>query len=195
MEMPGGAPVEALIIGGASSPPGGGTAAAGQRAMETIVNGLESHFMTALFVSAALALLITGVVALVWWRSRHWVERGRTSLATSRHTALFSQAEPPPPSRRPGGSAAGDPGRPEPGPSAGELGSRLVREAAVRAAALRDAWDRSYREARGPAAAGTSDVPVATGDVSERMDELLREQRATNALLRQLLERLTPPQG
>jgi hypothetical protein len=75
------------------------------------------------------------------------------------------------------------------------LGSRLVREAAVRAAALRDAWDRSYREARGPAAAGTPDVAVATGDVSERMDELLREQRETNALLRQLLERLTPPQG
>jgi hypothetical protein len=152
--------------------------------VDQIINGLEGHFMTAVFVSGAIALVIVAAVAYAWWRSRHWVERGRTSLATTRHTSLFTQSEDPPPIRPSGGSASG---------SAEEFGSRLVREAAVRAASLRDAWDRSYREARG------SGPPVEGGasvsDAPTVLDDLLREQRETNALLRQLLDRLGKTEG
>jgi len=172
--------------------------------MDQIVNGLESHFMTAVVVSGAVALLIVAGVAFVWWRSRHAVERGRAYLATARHTALFTQTDDPPPMRPAGGSSdpADEPPPVRPasgGSSAGgdeQLGSRLVREAAARAAALRDAWDRSYREARGSTPAPPSDraASASVSDAPTVLDDLLREQRETNALLRQLLERLGPPQ-
>jgi len=151
--------------------------------MDQIVNGLESHFMTAVVVSGAVALLIVAGVAFVWWRSRHAVERGRAYLATARHTALFTQTDDPPPMRPAGGSSAG---------GDEQLGSRLVREAAARAAALRDAWDRSYREARG--SGGAPGDPPSVSDAPTVLDDLLREQRETNALLRQLLDRLGPPE-
>ena len=150
--------------------------------MDQIVNGLESQFMTAVVVSGAVALLIVAGVALVWWRSRHAIERGRTYLATARHTALFTQTDEPPPTRPSGAASSGGGGE--------EFGSRLVREAAARAAALRDAWDRSYREARG--SGGAPGEPPSASDAPTVLDDLLREQRETNALLRQLLDRLGP---
>jgi len=151
--------------------------------MEQIVNGLESQLTIAVLVSGALAVLIVAAVSLAWWRGRHWVNRSRATLATARHSTLFSQADDPPPERPAAGSAAG---------GAEEFGSRLVREAAVRAAALRDAWDRSYREARGSAPPPPN---PAAADLPTVLDDLLREQRETNALLRQLLDRLGEPEG
>ena len=151
--------------------------------MDQIVNGLESQLTIAVFISGALALLIVAAVSLAWWRGRHWVNRSRASLATARHSTLFSQADDPPPERPAAGSAAG---------GAEEFGSRLVREAAARAAALRDAWDRSYREARG--SGGAPGDPPSVSDAPTVLDDLLREQRETNALLRQLLDRLGPPE-
>ena len=152
--------------------------------MDQIVNGLESHFMTAVLVSGAVALVIVAAVAFVWWRSRHAMERGRTYLATARHSALFTQTDEPPPIRPSGAVSSGGGGE--------EFGSRLVREAAARAAALRDAWDRSYREARG--SGGAPGDPPSVSDAPTVLDDLLREQRETNALLRQLLDRLKPPE-
>lgn len=152
--------------------------------MDQIVNGLESQLTIAVFISGALALLIVAGVSLAWWRGRHWVNRSRASLATARHSTLFSQADDPPPERPAAGSAAG---------GAEEFGSRLVREAAARAAALRDAWDRSYREARGSETAPGD--PPSVSDAPTVLDDLLREQRETNALLRQLLDRLGKPEG
>ncbi len=161
--------------------------------MDQIIHGLEGHFMTAVFVSGALALLIVAAVAVVWWRSRHWVDRGRTSLATARHTTLYTQADdPPPPTRPASGGPTGE--RPSGHGGAEEFGSRLVREAAARAAALRDAWDRSYREARGTGPAPVEGSP-SVADAPTVLDDLLREQRETNVLLRQLLDRLGKPQG
>ena len=175
--------------------------------MDQIINGLESHFMTAVFVSGAIALLIVAAVGLVWWRSRHWVERGRTSLATARQTALFTNQTDDPAPVRPnsgsGGSASGSSASGASGSSGAgaggqggpeEFGSRLVREAAARAAALRDAWDRSYREARGTGPAPLEGSP-SVSNAPTVLDDLLREQRETNALLRQLLDRLGKPGG
>lgn len=159
--------------------------------MDQIINGLQGQFTTALFVSGAIALLIVAAVAVVWWRSRHWVERGRTSLATARHSALFTHQTDDPPPVRPSTGGASSEGAPSQG-GAEEFGSRLVREAAARAASLRDAWDRSYRDARGSAPTPGERPPIS--DAPTVLDDLLREQRETNALLRQLLERLGPPQ-
>ena len=164
--------------------------------MDQIVNGLESQFTIAVFISGALALLIVAAVGFAWWRGRHWVNRSRASMATARHSTLFSQADDPPPVR-PTVGASGDADEPPPGrPAAGStggveaFGSRLVREAAARTASLRDAWDRSYRETRGSETAQTPAASMPATDLPARMDELLREQRETNALLRQLVERL-----
>ena len=160
--------------------------------MEQILNGFESHFTTAVLASGALGLLIVAAVGYVWWRGRHWVDRGRTSLATARHTTLFTQADDPPP-LRPASGGASSPSEPSQG-GAEEFGSRLVREAAARAAALRDAWDRSYREARGSGGAPSERSP-SVSDVPTVLDDLRREQRETNVLLRQLLDRLGKPEG
>ena len=165
--------------------------------MEQIVNGLESHFMTAVLVSGALGLLIVAAVGYVWWRGRHWVDRGRTSLAIGRQTMLLTQADDPRPTRPTAGASGSSGGSagPREEPAAGgaeQFGSRLVREAAARAAALRDAWDRSYREARGSRA--PSEKSATVSDAPTVLDDLLHEQRETNALLRQLLDRLGPPQ-
>jgi hypothetical protein len=80
----------------------------------------------------------------------------------------------------------------EPHRRAGEdqLASRLVRDAAARAAALRETWDRSYREARQPR---TDENATPDADLPALLQELLREQRETNALLRELVARLGLP--
>jgi hypothetical protein len=99
------------------------------------------------------------------------------------HTTLFSHEAP-----SPGDAAGGGPRRDdEERRGAEQPGGRLIREAAARAAGLREVWDRSYREARSTDAAPerTSSPPL---DVL--IEELLREQRQTNALLRQIAAQL-----
>ena len=157
--------------------------------MEILVEGLEGHVTRAIAIAGVLALLIVGAVWFVWLRGRRMVERGRTSLAAGRHLSLTSRMdEPPPPASGSGGAA----GPRDAAQGEDPLASKLVREAAVRAAALRDAWDRSYREARGSGAASGGSAPG--GDLQTALEELLREQRETNSLLRQLLERLASQQ-
>ena len=156
--------------------------------MEILIDGIEGHVTRAIAIAGVLALLIVGAVWFVWLRGRRMVERGRTSLAAGRHLSLTSRMDEPPP-------ASGSPGATGPRDAAqGEdpLASKLVREAAVRAAALRDSWDRSYREARGSGASPGGSAPG--GDLQTALEELLREQRETNSLLRQLLERLASQQ-
>ncbi len=65
-------------------------------------------------------------------------------------------------------------------------GSRIVRDAATRAAAMRDTWDRSYHPAR------TGDherQPVRDPDRGE-LGDLIGELRKTNELLRDLVTQL-----
>ncbi len=157
--------------------------------MDELGRGLESHLMTALLVSGALALLIAAGVGLAWAGGRRWVgsRGGMPNPRNGRQVHFSGDGSTPRPS-------AGNPeheNAPET-PEQNQPGARFMREAAARAATLRDAWDRSYREAR-----GTPPTPKPEGahpDLQSLMQELLREQREMNALLRQLLDRQeTPP--
>ncbi len=149
--------------------------------LETIGPGIENHLMRAVLVSGVVALLLTAVVAFIWWRGRRWAKARSASPSTAAHqVAAFSRTTGPE-----GSSGRGDP-EPEAGRGSGEdqLASRLIRDAAVRAAGLRDVWDRSYREAREPRDPASA-APDA--DQSALLQDVLREQRETNALLRELL--------
>ncbi len=158
--------------------------------MDELARGLENHFMTALLVSGALALLIVAGVGLAWAGGRRWVRaRGGMVRPGSGQTMRFSGERGAP---RP---SEGDPphGDDPETPTPEQPGARFLREAATRAANLRDTWDRSYREAR-----GTSAGPAPHGanrDLEPLIQALLREQRETNDLLRQLLERQEPSNG
>ena len=142
--------------------------------------------MRAVLVSGVVALVLTAGVAFVWWRGRRWTKsRSSSAFPSARHLAAFSRT-----TGIPGSSGGGDL-QPEPRRRTGEeeLAPRLIREAATRAAALREAWDRSYREARDPRA----DETATPSDLSALLQEVLREQRETNALLRELVAGLRPP--
>ena len=161
--------------------------------IQDLAAGLEQHFMTAVVVSGALALLIVAVVAFSWWKGRRWIKRrGGVAWPNSWNTNSFSNMDEPIQPR-----SGTDPGtsnqRPSGGGGAEQTAARLVREAAARAAGLRDAWDRSYREARSSSEGGTGEPAPPSTDVAALLDELLREQRQTNALLREMLTRL--PRG
>lgn len=153
------------------------------------MTGLEGHLIRAIVVSGGLALLITAAVAFAWWRGKRWVrDRGGARWTSAGQSTMLNrmddQTTPPP-----GGSPRdreGTPGHDDDPPA-----SRFVRDAAARAAALRLAWDRSYREAR--ESEGGPGASAAAADLPARLEELLREQRETNALLRELLTRLGPP--
>jgi hypothetical protein len=149
-----------------------------------LATGFEGHFMRALFISGALALVGTAVAAFAWWRGKRWMaNRGTERVPAVPHAAMFSQNP-----GSPGASAGGAPGRDARGGHADEQpGGRLIREAAARAAGLRDAWDRSYREAR------SSEGPTETASPPQLdllIEQLLREQQETNALLRQIVGQL-----
>ena len=153
--------------------------------IEELANGLERNLMTALIVSGVLALLIVAAVGMIWLKGRRLVRDHRRNIHGPDGATMFSgRAEPPPP-----GEAGGSGPRTE--GAAGEMGSRLVREAAARAAALREAWDRSYREARAPERPGPDQPPGH--DLQALLTELVREQRETNALLREVLQSLRQP--
>lgn len=154
--------------------------------LEALGPAIEDHLMRAVLVSGVVALVLTAGVAFVWWRGRRWTRsRSSSAWAPTRHLAAFS--------RMPGSrdsSGGGDP-QPEANRRTGEdeLAPRLIREAAARAAALREAWDRSYREARDPRA----DETATPSDLPALLQEVLREQRETNALLRELVAGLRRP--
>ena len=161
----------------------------GEAMIDEVAQGLESHFMTALLVSSALALLIVAGVGLAWTGGKRWVRARGIPTLRSGHTMRFSgdRSEPRSPESEPGHE--NEPGTAQPD----HPGARFVREAAARTASLRDAWDRSYREARGNPA---GPEPLGTDrDLESLIHDIRREQRETNALLRQLLERLEPPTG
>ena len=143
--------------------------------------------MRAVIISGALALLLTAAVAFVWWRGRRWTKSrsgSRWSSASSAgQIASFSRMDEP---RSTSGGGESEPQGERRG-GADQLASRLVRDAAVRAAALRDAWDRSYREAREPREPGAAPGSMPGDDPSALLQEVLREQRETNSLLRELL--------
>jgi hypothetical protein len=153
--------------------------------LETLGPAIESHLMRAVLISGVVALVLTAVVAFIWWRGRRWAKVRSSSPPPARPVAAFSRTTGPM-----GSSGPGD-HEPEADRRSGEdqLASRLIRDAAVRAAGLRDMWDRSYREARDPSPESTE--PDA--DESALLQEVLREQRETNALLRDLLAGLRRP--
>lgn len=155
--------------------------------LEGLGPAIEDHFMRAVLVSGVMALVLTFGVALIWWRGRRWTKhRSTSSWPPARDLVAFSRST----------GDRGAPGGGDPEPEAGrrtgdeQLASRLIRDAAARAAALREAWDRSYREARDPRA-DESRVPDA--DLSGLLQDVLREQRETNALLRELVAGLRQP--
>lgn len=154
--------------------------------LETLGPAIEGHLMRAVLVSGVVALGLTAAVAAVWWRGRRWTKSRSSSSSSATHVAAFSRTT------GPGGSS----GESDPGPETDrrtggdQLASRLVRDAAVRAAALREAWDHSYREARSPRAA---EGVAATPDLSALLQDVLREQRETNTLLRELVAGLRQP--
>lgn len=148
---------------------------------------IESHLMRAVLISGVMALVLTAGVAVIWWRGRRWTKaQSRTPLPSARHLAAFTRTTGPS-----GSSGEGD-AQPEADRRSGDdqLASRLVRDAAARAAALRDAWDRSYRESRDPRA---DEGPKPDADLSRLLQDVLREQRETNALLRELVAGLRQP--
>jgi hypothetical protein len=155
--------------------------------LEALGPAVEGHLMRAVILSGVVALMLTAAVAALWWGGRRWV-RNRSSSPSSpvRYLAAFSRTT------GPGGSSAeGDP-QPEADRRTGDdqLASRLIRDAAARAAGLRQAWDESYREARSPRA---TESAAPSADLSALLQDVLREQRETNALLRELLANLRQP--
>jgi hypothetical protein len=147
---------------------------------EALGPAIEGHLMRAILISGVLALVLTAAVASVWWKARRWT-RSRTSAAVPSARSVVSFTRTTGPTGSPG---EGDP-RPEDDrrPDDDQLGSRLIRDAVARAAALRETWDRSYREAR---SSEGSESAAASTDFPALLEEILREQRETNALLREL---------
>lgn len=154
---------------------------------DQLVNALGDHLMRAVLLSGVAALVIVGLVALVWWQTRRSI-RGRYDARPidnpRRSVAQMDER------RETGASASGDRQEGYASTSSShsreDWGGRLVRDAAVRAAALRDAWDRSYRPARrGDAAREPAQEPTASD-----LADLVRELRLTNELLRDLVSEL-----
>ena len=154
--------------------------------LEGLGPAIESHLMRAVLVSGVVALVLTAGVGLIWWRGRRWT-KNRTSSPWSptRHLAAFSRS-----TETTGPPGGGDPQEADRRTGDQQLASKLIRDAASRAAALREAWDRSYREAREPRA---NESAAPNADLSGLLQDVLREQRETNALLRELVTGLRRP--
>lgn len=154
--------------------------------LEGLGPAIESHLMRAVLISGVVALVLTAGAALIWWRGRRWTKKRSSSpWPPTRHLAAFSRM-----TETTGSPEGGDPQDADRRTGDDQLASRLIRDAASRAAALREAWDRSYREAREPRA---TESAAPDADLSELLQDVLREQRETNALLRELLAGLRQP--
>jgi hypothetical protein len=152
---------------------------------QELANLLEGRLTTAIWVSAVIALVIVAIVAVTWLLGRRIVRHRSPSYWGTARIHAFSRRKGP--MELPGETEA--PRTIGPGSVSDEAWpSRLVRDTAQRAATLRDTWDRSYRAAR------TSGTPgdVSGANLAAVAEELLRQQRATNELLRELLDRLEP---
>jgi hypothetical protein len=155
--------------------------------LEGLGPAIEDHLLRALLISGVMALVLTAGVALVWWRGRRWAKhRSSSPWPPTRGLAAFSRTT------GTGSSPEGGDPEPEAGRRAGaeQMGSRLIRDAAARAAALREAWDQSYREARD---ARADETTAPNAELSALLQDVLREQRETNALLRELVAGLRQP--
>ena len=156
-------------------------AASADGMLEGLAPAIEGHLMRAVLVSGVVALVLTAGVALIWWRGRRWTKaRSSSSGPVPRHVAAFSRTPGTP-------GSSGEPSETHRRTGDDQLASRLVRDAAARAAALRETWDRSYREARQP---GADEIATPDADLSGLLQDVLREQRETNALLRELVASL-----
>ena len=161
---------------------------------QEVASALERHLITSIVISAALALLIVAAIGLIWWRGKRWVRQREGDRWSGIRMNGFTRGRNDPEPRSGGPNAPEESGDPAAAGSGGARGAEprtaaLIREAAARAGALRDEWDRSYREARRGRAAEGADTPAEPASV---LEELLREQRETNALLRELVARLGP---
>lgn len=154
--------------------------------VQELSGAVERYLMTSVIVTAILALLIVAAVTVAWWMSRRWLrERGPARWSTASQFSTFNRMDDE--SRSAAGQGAGS------GAEREESGSeprttRFIRDAATRAAVLREAWDRSYREARKTGEASPAAAPAA--DLAVLIEEMLRQQRETNELLREVLSRL-----
>lgn len=156
---------------------------------EQILNAFGDRLTTAIVVSAVLALAIVAIVALAWWWGRRWAGRANAwSTGRIRVGGRMTQSA----ADEPAGTA------PEPPPDAEtrtdeeQWGSRLIRDTVVRAAELRETWDRSYSAARTRAADTATEriAPAHAGSDTDRLTEIVAEQRRTNALLSEVLAEL-----
>ncbi len=155
---------------------------------DQLVNAVGDHVMRAIVLSGIAALVIVGLVALAWWQARRSIRaRFDAQPAGDRARSVKEMNER-------GGAGTSAPGDETSGHGPGasydrpeeNWGSRIVRDAATRAAAMRDTWDRSYHPAR------TSDherQPVRDPDRGE-LGDLIAELRKTNELLRDLVTQL-----
>jgi hypothetical protein len=157
---------------------------------EGILNAVGDRLTTAIVLSAVVALAIVAVVALTWWWGRRWARKRTNAWSTNRISMGDRMTEPR--VNEPSSETAPEPSsQARTSTGAEQWGSRLVRDTAARAAALRDTWDRSYQAARtGPGAAGTAGVQPGPTAGADPIAELVEEQRQMNALLREVLEEL-----
>jgi hypothetical protein len=166
---------------------------------EQILNAFGDRLTTAIVLSAAVALAIVAIVALAWWWGRRWARNRADAWSTGRISMGGRMTE----SRvnEPAASTAPEPSADAGAPTGEEQwGSRLIRDTAARAAALRDTWDRSYSAARTGAAGRAADQPdpapagpAPAGPAPagpDRLIEIIAEQRRTNALLSEVLAEL-----
>ncbi|HEX2194274.1 MAG TPA: hypothetical protein VHK63_04860 [Candidatus Limnocylindria bacterium] len=151
---------------------------------DQIGNALEGHLLTAVILAGVAALAIVAVAGLAWWVGRRCVRHRPNAPPISTRMGVVNRMDDPRTTRTESGTDA--PAQPA-GPDAHEQqwGSSIVRDAATRAAALREAWDRSYRAARTP-----SEMAGATTPQTSVLDQLLAEQRLTNELLREVVAEL-----
>jgi hypothetical protein len=148
---------------------------------QDLANALEGRLTSAIWVSAVIALVIVAIVAITWWMGRRIVRHRSRSHWNTAGIQAFSRGKEP--MEQPKETHV--PQTVEPRSSEEAWASRLVRDTAQRAATLRDTWDRSYRTAR------TSDGPeeASKRNLADVAEELLREQRHTNELLQELVDR------
>jgi hypothetical protein len=148
--------------------------------IEQFANSVEGQATMVVIASGVIALALVAFVAMCWWWGKRWVRRQRTSWAGTPVNRFSRNAEVPPPAAE----SAPPPASPEPGE---QWSTRIIRESAQRAAALRATWNRSYQAGR---SATPTEEAAWRAAMEARLAELAAEQQVTNALLRDLLDGL-----